>query len=538
MSQQDKQQKPTDFDEVCAFLSSSRAFADANSAPHANGAIKVIKTHAAIIFLGPDTAYKIKQPVTFDYLDFSTLEKRRAVCEREIEINKPNAPGLYNGLVPITRESDGSLAIDGEGKAIEYAIKMRRFDQQNLLHAIAERGEFDNDLAANIGNQIAAFHLGLAPETVDDGAHRIREIIDQIAAVFKSVEQHLPPGAPDDFLTNAATYHTRVAGALNRRGKEGMIRRCHGDLHLQNILLQDGKPTLFDALEFDERLAVIDVLYDLSFLIMDLNHLGLKQAANRLVSVYTLKAWPLIRNKGFRLLPLFMGLRAAIRAMVTAQSAEQSAAQPDNTRQQKQREAADYLNQAISYFTPPAPALIAVGGLSGSGKSTLAASLAPAMPGPIGAILLRSDVERKILFGVAELAPSPAAAYTPDNVQRVYDHIMEKADFILRQGQSILLDAVFSRPHERAAARDLAQHVGVAFTGLWLDAPGDCLYQRVAARRNDASDADTSVVTKQLTRIAGDVECENEGWIKIDASGSPARSHKNALEVIEPGTAA
>lgn len=526
MPQQHNQPPSSDFDEVCAFLSSGKAFNDAGTKP------KVIRTHAAIVFLGPATAYKIKQPVKFDYLDFSTLEQRRKVCRHEIEVNQPHAPRLYIGLSTITREADGSLAIDGKGAVIEYAVKMRRFDQQNLLHNIAERGAFTDSLAADIASQIAEFHQALTPRPTADGAARIQEIISQINAVFQTIKPYLPLDAPEAFLKSATSYFTRVEAALKKRGEDGLIRRCHGDLHLQNIILQDGKPTLFDALEFDERLAVIDVLYDLAFLIMDLNHLGLKQAANRLVSVYTLRAWPLIRHKGFLLLPLFMGLRAAIRAMVTAQAASQCDDDKLDQRRQKQQEAADYLTQAISYFTPPAPALIAVGGLSGSGKSTLAASLAPAMPGPIGAILLRSDVERKILFGVPELAPSPASAYTPENIQRVYDHIMEKADFILRQGQSILLDAVFSRPHERAAARDLARHLGVPFTGLWLDAPDECLYDRVAARRNDASDADTSVVTKQLTRTQGEVECEKEGWVKIDASGSPETTHANALARI------
>lgn len=489
----------------------------------------MIHTHGAAVFLAGDQAYKIKRPVKYAYLDFSTLEKRRHICERELELNQPSAPEIYLGLTQITREEDGSFALNGTGKTVEWAVHMRRFETKHILDNYAKAGKLDRELAAGLASRIADYHKRQTPIDVSDGATRIKEIIQQIETVFQTITPHLPNDLPAAFVAKAFAAHEKHAAALDSRAKEGMIRHCHGDLHLQNIVLINGTPTLFDALEFDDRLATIDCLYDLAFLLMDLNYRGLRDAANTVISRYALEAWPLIKNEGFSLLPLFMALRAAIRAMVAAEAAEQN---PD-MQETKEREAATYLKKALRQFNNAPPRLYAIGGLSGTGKSTLSAALSPTLEGSLGAIRLRSDVTRKVLFEIEEFSASPEWAYTPENIQKVYDLLEEKATTILRQGQSVLLDAVFSRPHEREAAHQLADGLNIPFTGLWLEAPADCLYQRVNNRKRDASDADSTVVEKQLNRIAEAGSSLKEGWIAIDASGSPEQTLENAKAALK-----
>lgn len=513
----------TEFLKVCAFLSDPASYGNSEAE------IEIHRTHGAVIFLIGEDAYKIKQPVKYPYLDFSTLEKRFEICQQELALNQKNAPGIYKGLIPITRQEDGSLKLNGSGTPIEWAVHMARFDSNCLLDHIANDGSFTKLIATSLAREIASFHQALPPRQIEDGAERMLKIIQQIETVFEATAAHLPDNLPQQFIRRATENRQQNRAALDQRAKAGLIRHCHGDLHLQNILLLAGKPTLFDALEFDEELATIDVLYDLAFLLMDLNHHNLKHHACTLFSRYILEAWPLTENHGVSVMPLFMALRAAIRAMVAAEAADLT---PENERE-KQQEAASYLQQAISFFTPTSPRLYAIGGLSGSGKSTLAHALSPLLEGPVGAIRLRSDVTRKLIFKLEEFAPSPDWVYTPENIQRVYDELYEKAAAILAEGQSVMLDAVFSRPHERAAVRDLAAKLNLPFTALWLEADGEVLQQRVRARIEDASDADEAVVSKQLKRTSDGVHCEQEGWIKLDANGTPDQCLQNALEVIK-----
>lgn len=491
--------------------------------------ITSIRTHAAIIFLVGDDAYKIKQPVKYPYLDFSTLEKRYEICKQELALNKPNAPAIYKGLLPITREADGHLQLNGSGTPVEWAVHMARFNDDDILDHIAKDGNFTKLIATSLAREIAGFHEMLPPNEIEDGAERMLTIIRQIETVFQATAAHLPKGLPEEFIKLACENLEQNRQPLDERARAGLIRHCHGDLHLQNIVMMDGKPTLFDALEFDPELATIDVLYDLAFLLMDLNHHNLKHHACTLFSRYILEAWPLAQTHGFKIMPLFMAIRAAIRAMVAAEAAELNS----EMKAAKQEEAASYLQQAIGFFTPTAPRLYAVGGLSGSGKSTLAHALSPLLEGPVGAIRLRSDVTRKLIFNLEEFAPSPDWVYTPENIQRVYDELYEKATAILKEGQSVMLDAVFSRPHERAAVRDLAAKLNLPFSALWLEATPETLKQRVRSRIEDASDADEAVVTKQLKRTSAGVHCEQEGWVRLDANGTPEQCLTTALTLIE-----
>ncbi|HMA56734.1 MAG TPA: phosphotransferase, partial [Pseudolabrys sp.] len=289
---------------------------DPNS--HGGVAVKRIDTHAASVFLVGGRAYKIKRAVRFPFLDFTTLDKRKAACEAEIKVNRAFAPAIYRGVVPITRSQDGRLAIGGKGEPAEWAVEMRRFDEQQTLDRLAESGRIDEVLADALGRTVAAAHR-VAPTVTD--AH----CTEALAEIIAQNEAELT-AEPDLFSLSelralaAATHDAfeRVKPLLLARERAGLVRRCHGDLHLGNVVLMDGKPVLFDAIEFDDRIATGDVLYDLAFLLMDLTERGLRPAANIVFNRYLAETRRVHDLDALAALPLFMSIRAAIRAKVTA----------------------------------------------------------------------------------------------------------------------------------------------------------------------------------------------------------------------------
>ncbi len=321
---------------------------------------------------------------------------------------------------------------------------------------------------------------------------------------------------------NAATHtaFARLRPLLAERERGGVVRRCHGDLHLGNIVLLDGAPVLFDAIEFDPRIAIADVLYDLAFLLMDLIERGRNAAANSVLNRYLSETQRAEDLDALDALPLFLSVRAAIRAKVTA-----ARHAPSAERAPVEQSARDYFALAGRLLAPPPPILLAVGGLSGTGKSLLARALAPdILPAP-GAVLLRSDVERKLLFGVAETEQLPETAYTPDVTAKVYATLADKARRVLAAGHSAIVDAVFADARERAA---IAQATGdAAFHGLFLTADLAVRLARVGAREADASDADAAVARRQEQYDLGDLQ-----WTSVDASGSSEETLRRAKAAL------
>lgn len=505
-------------DEVVAFLSDRETHGAA--AP-----VEVVRTHAAMIFLAGGDAYKIKRPVTYDYLDFSTLERRRAMLQRELELNRAGAPEMYLGLVPVTRGAGGQLALGGEGEAIEWCLHMRRFPNKAELSEMARRGDLTPDIAGKIGRSVADYHAR-AEIRREDGRALADEIAGQLEHAFAEMTEVLDPDKMRRFNALVSKAVAAKADLLTARGRGGHVRRGHGDLHLGNMVMLDGRPVPFDALEFDERLGTLDVLYDLAFVLMDLLHRGLPQAANAALGAYLERADDPDHLDGLALLPLFLGLRAGIRAMVSVQAARMA----DEGAKAKCDDARAYLDHALGFLAPPPPRLVAVGGLSGTGKTTLARRLAPGLGPAPGAIHLRSDVERKALFGVDALTPLPEAAYSAETGKRVYARLLVKAGRILSAGHAVVLDAVYMRAEERREVADLAARLGVRMTGLWLEADEDILVNRVTRRRSDASDADADVVRKQIAD-AGAVP----DWVHVDAGGEPDATQQRAEERLRDG---
>jgi aminoglycoside phosphotransferase family enzyme/predicted kinase len=494
----------------------------ADPATHGSGEPVVrIDTHGACVFLAGPDVYKVKRAVRFPFMDYSTLEARHRACDAEIAVNKDNAPQLYLGVVPITRHDD-ALRLGGDGEAVEWAVHLRRFDENATLDRLAERGELGLDLVPDLAAAVLAAHRR-AP--IRDGRAATAALTAQARDTLDDLARHPDLFPPSDVATVRAALERLLSTAtplLIRRGERGQVRRCHGDLHLRNVALIDGRPVLFDAIEFDEAIATCDVLYDLAFLLMDLWERGLRRVANLLLNRYL---WACededLQIAGLALLPPFLALRAAIRAKVAAELARLS---PD-ARASASADARRYFDAARGFAGAQPARLVAVGGLSGSGKSTLAARLAPSVGRPPGAVHLRSDIERKRLFGVGELDRLPEEAYSAGQSDRVYRRLRMLAAIGLHAGQGVVVDAVHQREDERGAIAAMAAGEGVPFSGLWLDAPATTLRDRVAARHGDASDATPAVVDAQAARDLGALT-----WDRLDAAAPIDRLERQALE--------
>jgi uncharacterized protein len=313
-----------------------------------------------------------------------------------------------------------------------------------------------------------------------------------------------------------------VRPLLLAREQEGLVRRCHGDLHLGNIVLIDDKPVLFDALEFDERIATVDMLHDLAFLLMDLIARGLRPAANIVLNRYLAESRRPSDLDALAALPLFMSIRAAVRAKVGAERLRFA-----HNKKAAEQSARDYLALALDLLASPAARLIAIGGLSGTGKSALARALAPEVGAAPGAVILRSDIERKALLGVAETARLPLAAYAPDVTERVYAALTDQACRVLTAGHSVIVDAVFAHAEERETIEAAAG--GAPFSGLFLTADVSTRVARVGGRTGDASDADAAVARAQERYELGVML-----WCQVDASGAPDETLAHALAAMRP----
>lgn len=493
-------------------------------ATHGGAAVKRINTHAASVFLAGDTAYKVKRAVRFPFLDYSTLAKRKAACEAELKVNKPFAPAIYRRVVAITREPDGRHALDGTGTPVEWAVEMRRFDEGRTLDHLADNGEISDRLADALGRICAAAHAEAEPAPAEPWIAALATYVDQNDAAFRDFPDLFDRGKIDALTADSRARYERVRPLLVQRGREGLIRRGHGDLHLGNIVLLDGEPTLFDAIEFDPLIASGDVLYDLAFLLMDLVERNLTRQANIVFNRYLTDTRRPSDFDALAALPLFLSVRAAIRAKVTAaRLANVAAAEQPAVKQGARR----YFDLACRLIVPPPARLVAVGGLSGTGKSMLARMLAADLPPAPGAVVLRSDVERKALFGRGEHDKLPAEAYRPEVSAAVYHHLGLAAQRVIAAGHSAIVDAVFAHDSERAELAAIARSGERPFRGLFLTADLATRIERVGGRIRDASDADAAVALAQEQYDLGSLD-----WAEIDASGTPEQTLARARQAL------
>lgn len=506
--------------ELIEFLSRSSSYSD----PGAR--VERIDTHSAVVFLVGAHAYKLKRAVRYDYLDFSTSDLRRRFCEAEVTLNRRTAPDLYECVVPVTREPDGRLAIAGRGQPVDWLVRMRRFADDQLLDRLAAHGDLSVDMMPPLALAIARLHASAAQRIDKGGAAGMawvvtgneRGLVEEGLGLFDAT--YLTPVV-------AATHRelARVTPLLDRRRAAGWVRVCHGDLHLGNIVLLDGNPVLFDAIEFNDDLSCIDVLYDVAFLVTDLWRLGLRPQANALFNAYLNATFRDAADyEALTLLPLFLSCRSAVRAKTgaTASRLQRDAAHAAHLA----HAARTCLAEAAEMLHPATPTLLAIGGASGTGKSTVAQRLAPGVGAAPGAVVLRTDVLRKQHVGVPETTRLGAEAYTAAMHARVYAELVRRAEMAVRAGHSVVVDGVFGRVEDRDQIARAAAAAGARFAAVWLQAPRATLEARVAARRGDASDASVGVLAAQLAQMAP------AAWVAVEASGTPDAVVDRVREVL------
>ncbi|MEI4233691.1 bifunctional aminoglycoside phosphotransferase/ATP-binding protein [Roseovarius sp. D22-M7] len=494
-----------DQDAVRAFLGDPSSFGTA-------GPVERIDTHISHLFLIGDRCFKLKRALDLPYLDFSTPAQRLAACETELSLNRRTAPELYLGVHKITEGPE----FDGAGALLDAVVEMRRFDQEDLFDAMAQRGALTARHLDALAHEITAFHAGAAVDEAADGAGNIASVLDVNAAAFRqgAVFSEDEIARLDTAFRRALDIH---AARLDARAKAGHVRRCHGDLHLRNICLFEGRVRLFDCLEFNEALATVDVLYDLAFLAMDLWHRGLCAEASQIVNRYCDSAG---HEDGYVLMPFFMALRAAVRAHVTATQASTG----DGVDHRLAERARAYFDLAEDMLVQRPARLVTVGGLSGSGKSTLAGALAPHLGAAPGARVIASDRTRKAMFDTAPDEALPSEAYAPEVSARVYADIAQRAEGLLADGVTVIADAVHDRAEDRARIEAAARAVGVPFDGVWLRADPDELRARIETRDPGASDADADVLAGQLARAPA-----STGWHTVSTTGDIDESRDAVL---------
>lgn len=478
-----------------------------------------VQTHISYIFLGPDAVWKLKKAVHLPFVDFTRIEDRHHFCQRELALNAAAAPGLYRDVVPIVRQPDGSLAVDGSvdvvsddanaPDVVDWVVRMARVPAGDFLDVKAAASGLPPELLDRIADAVAAWHMALPPVT------GLRP--DMAAITHGNVDSAVTAGLAqiDVFAWRDAMLAglRRCAAWADARAAAGFVRRCHGDLHLGNLCLWQGKPVLFDALEFDEALATIDVGYDLAFLLMDLEHRIDRVAANRVLNRYVARTGDADLVGG---LAVFLSMRAMIRAHVEARSGHAG-------------RIAGYLSAAMRYLDPHPPLVIAIGGLPASGKSTLARALAPLLGAAPGALVLRSDEIRKRRHGVEPEHRLPQSAYTEAKSTEVFGELARLVATAAGSGHTVIADATFMDLAHRSLIEASAQQAGVPFVGVWLSAPQPILEQRIAARAGDASDATVDVLRDAVLADPG-----AGAWHAVDATDQA--SAVNEVLTLAKGT--
>lgn len=468
--------------------------------PHAAASVDLLQTHISCILLAGDYAYKIKKPVNLGFLDFSTLAARRFYCEEELRLNRRTAPGLYLEVIPISG-SESAPVLGGGGPAIEYALKMRRFGQDALLDRMARGGALAPRHIDALAQGLAAFHAGIARAGPDREFGTSARVL---APALQNFEQMLPlAGAKADLALLArlrdwtAREHALLAAAFDARKRDGWVRECHGDLHLGNIALLEGVPTPFDGIEFSADLRWTDVMSEVAFLMMDLFDHRLPRLAFRFLNAYLERSGD---YAGLQVLRFYLVYRALVRAKVACMRAHQPGMVVREKRDIEQ-EYRRHLHLAERLAASGHAALLIMHGLSGSGKTTVAQGLLEAL----GAVRLRSDVERKRLHGLGAEARSGSALdaglYAPGASERTYAHLAGLARAALAARYPVIVDAAFLRRYWRERFAELACGAGATFAIVACTASPATLRARVAAREGaarDASEAGLAVLERQF----------------------------------------
>lgn len=484
----------------------------------------VIETHISWVLLTGPYAYKIKKPVDLGFLDFTTLEQRRDFCHQELTLNRRLAPQLYLDVIAITG-SESSPRLGDEGNAIEYAVKMKQFDQPQQLDRVLARGELLPSHIDQLAARVAAFHqsaeVAVTNSPYGTPAAILKPVIDNFLHIEPLLESSADKAALSRLQHWSESTYQRLETTFSERKANSHIRNCHGDMHLANMVLLDNEVVIFDCIEFNENLRWIDVISEVAFTTMDLTERGRSDFAMRYLNAYLHHSGD---YSGLAVLRFYQVYRALVRAKVTIIRLQQANITP-------QQHAAllndyrRYIALAEQYTAPYPTPLIITHGVSGSGKTTLTQ---PALE-YYGLIRLRSDVERKRIFGLSPEARTGSAPgsgiYSPDAGQRTYQHLAELARAVITSGWPVVVDATFLKHRERELFQQLAQELGIKFIIIHLYTDEQLLRQWITERQRqarDASEATLEILDRQFATQEPPTATEADMIISIDSSPDTA----------------
>ena len=456
--------------------------------------IQLLQTHISYVLLTGDYVYKLKKPMNFGFLDFSTLERRQHFCHEEMRLNQRGAAELYLEVLPVT-QSSGKFTLGNGGEVVEYVLKMRQFPQENLFITMFEQGKLTEAHMEELGRVTAKYHekaetsdyirtFGEVPQvraSIDENYQQTEKYIGdpQTQAQFEETKQY----TDSFFAKREELFLSRI--------QNNWIRECHGDLHLRNICLWQDKILLFDCIEFNEAFRFVDVMYDAAFTVMDLEARGRQDFGNAFLNTYVEQTgdW-----EGLQVLPLYLSRQAYVRAKVTSFLLDDPGI-PTSEKEAASATAAQYYKLAWEYTQPRLGKLILMSGLSGSGKSTVARFMAR----HLGAIHIRSDAVRKHLGGVPLEQQGGAELYSTEMSQKTYSRLLELGILLAAQGFPVILDAKYDRQQLRLEAIAQAQTHQLPLQILHCTAPLEMLSDRLSSRTDDVSDATSDLLAAQQT---------------------------------------
>jgi len=501
-----------------------RGLQDPSAFDHPVERFEVVETHISWVMLTGSYAYKIKKTVDFGFVDFSTLERRCFFCNEELRLNRRLAPELYLDVVSLNGDVRRPV-VNGPGRVLDYAVKMRQFPRTAELDFVLERGELTAEQVEDLGRQVAEFHETIPADSKQSPFGEASVVHGNTMANFSEISERLTDPQEIADLEKLQGWsearHTRHLADFSERKANGFVRECHGDMHLANMVLLDGRIAIFDGIDFNEKLRWIDVMSEVAFLIMDLESRSRSDLAFRFLNTYLEQTGD---YKGVRLLHYYLVYRALVRAKVAVIRALQEPEQLSDRRRLEER-CAHLVQLATSYTREHKPLLAITHGLSGSGKSTFSAKLVDAGK----AIRVSSDVERKRLHGLKPLEQSLSGVrsgiYSAEATEKTYGRLAELSENILQAGFTTLVDATFLRYEHRLRFAKLAEELGVPFRILRFEASQQELRRRLVERSRlgaDASEADRKVLEQQLSRREPIKKCELPFVREIDTTAAPA----------------
>ncbi|MEA5570145.1 AAA family ATPase [Calothrix sp. UHCC 0171] len=455
--------------------------------------IRLIQTHCSYVLLTGDVVYKLKKPVNFGFLNYSTLELRRNFCYEELRLNQRGAAELYLEVLPIT-QTDGKYQLGGTETAVEYALKMREFPEENLFSTMFEAGKLNESHIKDLGRVVALYH---AKTETNEYISSFGEVPQARASIDQNYEQTVNYiGGPqtqqqfDETKQYTDRFFAERQQLFRDRITNHFIRECHGDLHTRNICIWNEQILLFDCIEFNEPFRFVDVMYDVAFTVMDLEARQRPDFANIFLNTYIEQTgdW-----EGLQLLPLYMSRQSYVRAKVNSFLLDDPGV-PAEVKAESAKVAATYYTQAWQYTQPSQGQLIVMSGLSGSGKSTTAKYLAQ----KIGAIHLRSDAVRKHLAGVPLYDRGSSEIYTPEMTEKTYAKLLDLGILLASQGFQVILDAKYDRVQLRSDVISRAKAEQIPIKIIQCTAPVEVLQSRLKNRTGDIADATADLLASQL----------------------------------------